>query len=70
MAKKTVGELLVETLIAAGVKRVFGVAGDSLNGITDCIRTNKGIAWVPVRHEEVGAFVRTGVATRPDAADA
>src|SRR5260221_5951582 len=56
MAKKTVGELLVETLIAAGVKRVFGVAGDSLNGITDCIRTNKGIAWVPVRHEEVGAF--------------
>jgi pyruvate dehydrogenase (quinone) len=70
MAKKTVGELLLETLIAAGVKRVFGVAGDSLNGITDCIRTNKGIAWVPVRHEEVGAFVRTGVATRPDAADA
>src|SRR6202522_1161380 len=56
MAKKTVGELLVETLIAAGVERVFGVAGDSLNGITDCIRTNKGIAWVPVRHEEVGAF--------------
>jgi pyruvate dehydrogenase (quinone) len=56
MAKKTVGELLVETLIAAGVKRVFGVAGDSLNSITDCIRTNKGIAWVPVRHEEVGAF--------------
>jgi pyruvate dehydrogenase (quinone) len=56
MAKKTVGELLVETLIAAGVKRVFGVAGDSLNGITDCIRTNRGIAWVPVRHEEVGAF--------------
>src|SRR3984885_8053076 len=56
MAKKTVGELLVETLIAAGVKRVFGVAGDSLNGITDCIRTNKGIAWVPVRHEETGAF--------------
>ena len=56
MAKKTVGELLVETLIAAGVKRIFGVAGDSLNGITDCIRTNRGIAWVPVRHEEVGAF--------------
>jgi pyruvate dehydrogenase (quinone) len=56
MAKKTVGELLVETLIAAGVIRVFGLAGDSLNGITDCIRTNKGIAWVPARHEEVGAF--------------
>jgi pyruvate dehydrogenase (quinone) len=38
MAKKTVGELLVETLIAAGVKRVFGLAGDSLNGVTDCKR--------------------------------
>src|ERR1700740_1312779 len=56
MAKKTVDELLVETLIAAGVKRVFGLAGDSLNGITDCIRTNKAITWVPVRHEEVAAF--------------
>src|ERR1700678_4074452 len=56
MAQKTVGELLVETLIAAWVERVVGVAVDSLNGITDCIRTNKGIAWVPVRHEEVGAF--------------
>jgi pyruvate dehydrogenase (quinone) len=56
MVKKTVDELLVETLIAAGVKRVFGLAGDSLNGITDCIRTNKAITWVPVRHEEVAAF--------------
>jgi pyruvate dehydrogenase (quinone) len=56
MAKKTIGELLVETLVAAGVKRVFGLAGDSLNGITDCIRTNKAITWVPVRHEEVAAF--------------
>ena len=56
MVKKTVGELLVETLVAAGVKRVFGLAGDSLNGITDCIRTNKAISWMPVRHEEVAAF--------------
>jgi pyruvate dehydrogenase (quinone) len=56
MAKKTVGELLVATLIAAGVKRVFGLAGDSLNGVTDCIRTNEAITWVPVRHEEVAAF--------------
>jgi pyruvate dehydrogenase (quinone) len=56
MAKKTVGELLVETLIEAGVKRVFGLAGDSLDGITDCIRTNKAINWVPVRHEEVAAL--------------
>ena len=53
---KTVAQLLVETLVAAGVRRVFGVAGDSLNGITDTIRTSKDISWVPVRHEEVGAF--------------
>ena len=56
MTKKTVGEVLVETLIAAGVKRVFGLAGGSLNGITDFIRTNKVISWIPVRHEEVAAF--------------
>jgi Thiamine pyrophosphate enzyme, N-terminal TPP binding domain len=56
MPQKTVAELLIETLAATGVKRVFGVAGDSLNAITDAIRTNKDIVWIPVRHEEVGAF--------------
>ncbi len=56
MAKKTVAQLLVETLAFAGVKQVFGVAGDSLNGITDTIRTSKSVKWVPVRHEEVAAF--------------
>lgn len=56
MAKKTVAHLLVETLVKAGVKRVFGVAGDSLNGITEAIRVTKGIEWLPMRHEKVGAF--------------
>jgi pyruvate dehydrogenase (quinone) len=56
MAKKTVAALLVDTLIAAGIKRVFGVAGDSLNGITDSIRKSPDIDWLMVRHEEVGAF--------------
>jgi pyruvate dehydrogenase (quinone) len=56
MARKTVAQLLVETLVLAGVKRIFGVAGDSLNGITDTIRTSKDISWVHVRHEEVAAF--------------
>ena len=56
MAKKTVAELLIETLIAAGVKRIYGVPGDSLNGVTDSIRTNKEIDWVHMRHEEVAAF--------------
>jgi pyruvate dehydrogenase (quinone) len=55
MAKKTVAELLVETVAAAGVKRIFGVPGDSLNGVTDSIRTSE-IAWVHMRHEEVAAF--------------
>src|SRR5689334_14966342 len=56
MAKKTVASLLVDTLVAAGVKRVYGLAGDSLNGITDAIRTRHDIHWIPVRHEETAAF--------------
>jgi pyruvate dehydrogenase (quinone) len=56
MAKKTVAEIIVDTLVAAGVKRVFGVVGDSLNGITDNIRTRDNIEFVAVRHEEGGAF--------------
>ena len=56
MAKK-VAEVIVESLMAAGVKMVYGVAGDSLNGITDSIRArSKEIGWVHVRHEETAAF--------------
>jgi pyruvate dehydrogenase (quinone) len=54
MAK--VAEVLVQTLVDAGVKRVYGVCGDSLNGITDTIRKTKKIEWLHVRHEEVAAF--------------
>jgi len=54
MAK--VAEVFIETLVAAGVKRVYGVSGDSLNGLTDTIRKHKQIEWVHVRHEEVAAF--------------
>src|SRR5512133_3686688 len=56
MARKTVASLLVDTLVAAGVKRVYGLAGDSLNGITESIRTRDDIQWIPVRHEETAAF--------------
>jgi pyruvate dehydrogenase (quinone) len=56
MIKKSVAEILVETLTAAGVKRVFGVVGDSLNGILEEIGKRKDIEWVPMRHEETGAF--------------
>ncbi|SIN73960.1 pyruvate dehydrogenase (quinone) [Singulisphaera sp. GP187] len=53
---RTVSTVFVETLIAAGVKRVYGVVGDSLNGLTDVIRKSKAIDWFHVRHEEVAAF--------------
>src|SRR5882724_2494052 len=56
MAKKNVAELLLETLAGAGVERVYGVAGDSLNGITDAMRRREHPKWVPVRHEETAAF--------------
>src|SRR6266478_3516693 len=56
MAKKRVADVLVDTLVAAGVKRIYGVSGDSLNGITDSIRPRNNIEWVHVRHEETAAF--------------
>ena len=52
----TVAERLVETLEAAGVERIYGLVGDSLNGITDALRAHKRTQWVAVRHEEVAAF--------------
>lgn len=51
----TVAKNMVDTLVAAGVKRVYGIPGDSLNGITDALR-GSGIDWVHVRHEEAAAF--------------
>src|SRR3989454_3098750 len=56
MAKKTVADLLVDTLVARGVERIYGVSGDSLNGITDSIRRQGQIRWIHVRHEETAAF--------------
>jgi len=56
MSYKNIAELLVDTLAAAGVNRIYGLAGDSLNGITDSIRLRDDFHWVPVRHEETAAF--------------
>ena len=53
---RSVSEVFVETLRAAGVKRIYGLVGDSLNGLTDVIRKANDIEWVHVRHEEVAAF--------------
>src|SRR3954468_21013236 len=53
---KSVADQFAETLAAAGVKRIYGIVGDSLNGLTDAIRRQGKIQWVHVRHEEVAAF--------------
>jgi pyruvate dehydrogenase (quinone) len=55
MAMK-VADLLVEVLAEAGVRRIYGVVGDSLNGITDSIRARQDLDWIHVRHEETAAF--------------
>jgi len=59
---KTVAEHLVEALVAAGVRRIYGVVGDSLNSIVDAVHHNKSIEWVHVRHEEAGAFAASAEA--------
>jgi pyruvate dehydrogenase (quinone) len=53
---RTVADFMAETLTHAGVKRIFGVAGDSLNGLTDALRRQAAINWVHMRHEEGAAF--------------
>jgi pyruvate dehydrogenase (quinone) len=53
---KTAAEFLVEALEQTGVKRVYGVVGDSLNGFTDALRRKKSIDWIHMRHEEAAAF--------------
>src|ERR1700723_1915210 len=53
---KTVADQFAETLAAAGIKRIYGIVGDSLNGLTDSIRRQNKIEWIHVRHEEVAAF--------------
>ena len=53
---KTVADQFAETLAAAGVRRIYGVVGDSLNGLTDSLRRQAKIQWLHVRHEEVAAF--------------
>ena len=56
MARHNVAELLVDVLAEAGVRRMYGVSGDSLNGVTDAIRARKQLQWIHVRHEETAAL--------------
>ncbi len=58
----TVADLIVACLTQAGVTRIYGVVGDSLNGITDAIRRDGGIRWLHMRHEEAAAFAASGEA--------
>ena len=53
---KTIADHLAQTLAAAGVSHIWGVAGDSLNGLTDSLRRSDSIRWMHTRHEEVAAF--------------
>src|SRR5476651_1395754 len=54
--KHSVASLLAKTLEQAGVKRIWGVTGDSLNGLSDSLNKMGTIEWMGTRHEEVAAF--------------
>ncbi|MEU1663046.1 pyruvate dehydrogenase [Streptomyces sparsogenes] len=56
MAKRTIAEQYVDLIARAGVRRMYGVVGDSLNPVVDAVRRHDAVEWVQVRHEEVAAF--------------
>jgi pyruvate dehydrogenase (quinone) len=56
MARKKVANLLVDVLAEPVDQRIYGVPGDSLNGVTDSLREQRQIQWIHVRHEETAAF--------------
>lgn len=56
MANQRIADYIVKSLANIGVKRIYGIVGDSLNGITDALQKEKSIDWIHTRHEEVAAF--------------
>ena len=62
MSNSTLADQLIEVLLQAGVSRIYGVVGDSLNPVVDAVRRADGIDWVHVRNEEAGAFAATAEA--------
>lgn len=54
--KQSIADYIAEVLTQAGIKRIWGVTGDSLNGLSDSLQRRKEIEWMPTRHEEVAAF--------------
>ena len=63
MMDKKVADLVADALYQVGVKRIYGIVGDSLNGLTEALRRRGDIAWVHTRHEETAAFAAGADAT-------
>jgi pyruvate dehydrogenase (quinone) len=62
MKTQRVADLITDILCSAGVRRIYGIVGDSLNGITDAVRRRGDIEWVHMRHEEAAAFAASAEA--------
>ncbi|WP_254648338.1 thiamine pyrophosphate-binding protein, partial [Streptomyces sp. GbtcB6] len=58
----TIADLIVDGLRNAGVSRIHGLPGDSLNGLTDALRRNPSVTWEHYRHEEAAGFAAAGEA--------
>ncbi len=61
MSKK-VADQLVEMMLQAGIKRIYGITGDSLNELNDAFRRSPDLQWVHVRNAEAGAFAASATA--------
>src|SRR5260221_5838959 len=53
---QTIADVFVAHLVEAGVQRIYGIVGDSLNPVVDAVRRNGKLQWIHVRHEEEAAF--------------
>ena len=62
VAHRTVADVVVQMLKSSGVRRVYGLPGDSLNGFTDALGRDGELVWEHVRHEEAAAFAAAGEA--------
>jgi len=62
MSKPSVSDLLVEILANLGVRQIFGIPGDAINGLVEAIRKQDVIEFIQVRHEETGAFAASAQA--------
>lgn len=56
MPRQSIADLIADTLYNVGVRRIYGIVGDSLNGLTDSLRRKRNIEWIHTRHEESAAF--------------